>query len=89
VSEEEVNAALREARWDRTAAAAILRMSKTSLYEMLEKIPRFRTARDLTIDEISRAWEDCNGDVERMVDRLEVSERALRQRLRDMGLERR
>jgi two-component system, NtrC family, nitrogen regulation response regulator GlnG len=45
-----------------------------------------RAASDLTTDEITRAHAECGGDVDRMVDRLEVSERALRRRLRELGL---
>jgi two-component system nitrogen regulation response regulator GlnG len=88
VTEEELAAALREARWDRTAAAAALRVSRTSLYAMIEKSGRFRTE-DVTSEEVSRSWKECDGDVERMVERLEVSERTIRWRLRKLGLEER
>lgn len=86
VTDEELEAALREARWDRTAAAAALRVSRTSLYALLEKSQRFRTE-DVTPEEVSHAWRECGGDVERMVDRLHVSERTIRWRLRKLGLE--
>lgn len=88
VTDEELEAALREARWDRTAAAAALRISRTSLYALLEKNPRFR-GEDVTPEEVSRAFSECGGDVERMVDRLQISERTIRWRLRKLGLEER
>jgi two-component system nitrogen regulation response regulator GlnG len=86
VTDEELEAALREARWDRTAAATALRVSRTSLYALLEKSQRFRT-KDVTPEEVSRAFRECGGDMERMVDRLQVSERTIRWRLRKLGLE--
>ncbi|WP_438035769.1 sigma 54-interacting transcriptional regulator [Sorangium sp. So ce204] len=86
VSEAEIAEALRAARWDLSAAAARLQISRPSLYLVLERYPRFRTARDLTAEEIRACHAACGGDVGRMVERLEVSERALRRRLRELRL---
>ncbi|WP_437985159.1 sigma 54-interacting transcriptional regulator [Sorangium sp. So ce117] len=86
VPEAEVAEALRASRWDLTAAAARLQISRPSLYLVLERYPRFRTARDLTAEEIRACYAACGGDVERMVEQLEVSERALRRRLRELRL---
>ncbi|XYI00855.1 sigma 54-interacting transcriptional regulator [Sorangium sp. So ce1128] len=87
VPEAEVAEALRASRWDLSAAAARLNITRPSLYQVLQRSPSFRTARDLTAEEIRRCHEECGGDVGRMVEQLEVSERALRRRLREMGLE--
>ncbi|MGK3965290.1 sigma 54-interacting transcriptional regulator [Sorangium sp. So ce118] len=86
VTEAEVAAALRASRWDISATAARLHIMRPSLYALLQRYPRFRTARDLTAEEIRQCHEACGGDVERMVEQLEVSERALRRRLREMRL---
>jgi two-component system nitrogen regulation response regulator GlnG len=45
-----------------------------------------RKAGDLSAEEISRCWEECGGDLDGMVDRLEVSRKALARRLREMKL---
>ena len=89
ISEEELASALRATRWDIASAASLLRISRTSLYTLIEEHPHFRTAGDLPHEEITRAYDACGGSVERMVERLEVSERALRRRMRELGLEER
>jgi DNA-binding NtrC family response regulator len=87
LSEAELRAALRESRWDFAAAAERLKISRASIYVLIQRIPGLRTAGDLDVEEIVRAHYECDGVVERMVERLEVSERALRRRLRELGLE--
>ncbi len=86
VPEEELIAALRASRWDLQAAAEQLRISRPSLYALVEANPRLRKAGDLSAEEITRCWEECGGDVEAMVDRLEVSRKALARRLRELKL---
>jgi two-component system, NtrC family, nitrogen regulation response regulator GlnG len=86
VSEGELLAALRAHRWDLQAAARALRISRTSLYALIEASPGVRKAGDLRPEEIARCWEECGGDLDAMVDRLEVSKKALGRRLREMGL---
>jgi two-component system, NtrC family, nitrogen regulation response regulator GlnG len=87
VSEEEIREALRACRWDRKAAANRLRISRASLYMLLDDDPRFRMGKELTEDEVRRSYSECRGAVDRMVERLEVSEASLRRRLKQMGLE--
>ncbi len=53
---------------------------------LIDRTPSLRTARDLTADELAGAHAACGGDLRLMVDRLEISERALRRRLRELGL---
>ncbi|MFP5286963.1 MAG: sigma 54-interacting transcriptional regulator [Thermoanaerobaculia bacterium] len=86
VPEGELLAALRAHRWDLQAAAQALRISRTSLYALIEASPNVRKAGDLRSEEIARCWEECGGDLDAMVDRLEVSKKALGRRLREMGL---
>ncbi|WP_437328826.1 sigma 54-interacting transcriptional regulator [Sorangium sp. So ce381] len=87
LSEDEVSEALRASRWDLAAAASLLRISRASLYAVIQGNARFRTAGSLSAEDISRAHATCSGDVDRMVEWLEVSERGLRRRLRELGLE--
>ena len=86
VPEQELIAALQASRWDLQAAAEQLRISRPSLYALVEANPRLRKAGDLSAEEITRCWEECEGDVEAMVDRLEVSRKALARRLRELKL---
>ncbi len=86
VSEDELVAALRAQRWNLKAAAEALGVSRTSLYALLERSPNVRSASDVPPAEIRQAWESHGGDLDAMVDELEISERALRQRLKDLGL---
>ena len=86
VTEEELLTALRATRWDLQAAAEQLRISRPSLYALIENSPRLRKAGDLSTEEIVHCWEECSGDVHAMVDRLEVSQKALARRLRELKL---
>jgi two-component system, NtrC family, nitrogen regulation response regulator GlnG len=86
IGEEEMLAALRAHRWNLKAAAGALGIARTSLYSLLERSPRVRSAADLPPEEVHRAWERYGGHVEALAAALEVSERALRQRLKDLGL---
>lgn len=67
-------------------AARSLGISRTSLYALLERSERVRAAADVPPEEVRAAWERHHGDVDAMVEELEVSERGLRQRLKDLGL---
>jgi two-component system nitrogen regulation response regulator GlnG len=87
VSDEELSAALKEAHWDRTTAAQLLGITRPSLYNLMKQRGCFHTARDLTPQQITLAAKECAGDLQLMAERLEISERALKQRLRDFRLE--
>ncbi|WP_437303849.1 sigma 54-interacting transcriptional regulator [Sorangium sp. So ce388] len=86
ITEDELAEALQASRWNRTDAAERLGIARASIYVLIKRYPRFRTARDLTPDEIIRCYRECDGDLGRMVERLEVSEEALASRVRDLGL---
>jgi len=88
ISEDELLAALRASRWNLKAAAAALGIARTSLYILLDQSPRVRAAADVPPVEIQAAFSRCGGDVAETAAALEVSERALRQRLKDLGLSR-
>ncbi|MBN1205084.1 MAG: sigma-54-dependent Fis family transcriptional regulator [Myxococcaceae bacterium] len=87
VSEEEMMAALRAHAWDLAAAAAQLGISRASLYNLVKKSSRARTAKDLSVEEIRQSYRECQGDLEAMAQRLEISVRALQRRVRELGLE--
>jgi two-component system nitrogen regulation response regulator GlnG len=86
ISDDELVAALRENRWNLKAAAEALGIARTSLYILLEQSPRVRAAADIPPEEVQAAFARCDGDVAATAAALEVSERALRQRLKDLGL---
>jgi two-component system nitrogen regulation response regulator GlnG len=86
VTEAELLAALREAAWDIKAAGDRLGVPRPSMYDLIDKCPSIRTVGDLSAEEISRCFETCDGDLDRMVERLQVSRRGLRRRLGELGL---
>ncbi|HYH44105.1 MAG TPA: sigma-54 dependent transcriptional regulator [Thermoanaerobaculia bacterium] len=86
VSTEELLAALRANRWEIKPTAAQLGVARPSLYLMMEKLPGLRKAGDLGRAEILEAQNSCNGNLEAMVDHLEVSKPALLQRMKRLGL---
>jgi two-component system, NtrC family, nitrogen regulation response regulator GlnG len=88
IAEDELLAALRESDWDFKAAADRLGIPRPSIYDLIDKSPNIRTAGDLSADEIERCFHACQGDLAAMVKRLEVSGRALKRRLKELGLPR-
>ena len=86
VSEEALVAALRTAAWDLKAAADELGIPRPSIYDLIKHHPHIRTAGDLSSNEIERCFHECEGDLDRMVSKLEVSKRALQRRLKELGL---
>lgn len=85
VTDEELISTLRAHKWEIAPAAEALRISRASMYVLVER-SHIRTAGDLTSDEIIRCYQEQKGDIGKMVDRLEVSEKALRRRVRELGL---
>ncbi|SEU32249.1 sigma 54-interacting transcriptional regulator [Stigmatella erecta] len=86
VSDAELLEALRASAWDLKAAAQRLGITRPSLYVLIEKSPSLRTAGDLSVEEISRCYQECQGDLDTMARRLEVSKRGLQRRVRELGL---
>jgi len=86
VTEAEVRSALAAEGWDLKAAADRLGVPRSSMYDIIAKYPGIKTAGSLTAEEISRAYQECEGDLEEMSKRLEVSKRALRRRVKELGL---
>ncbi|HEY3570759.1 MAG TPA: sigma 54-interacting transcriptional regulator [Thermoanaerobaculia bacterium] len=86
VTEEELLAALRANRWRIQRAAAELGISRGSLYDRIEKSQRIRKAVDLSREEIEACRASCKGDLDAMVEALEVSKRGLQRRMTQLGL---
>ena len=86
ISEPELLAALRHHAWDFQAAGDALGIPRASLYDRVKKTQGVRTAGDLSAEEISQSFHACQGDLDAMVQRLEVSKRALRRRVKELGL---
>ncbi len=86
MDEQELLQALRDSAWDLKAAAERLGISRASVYLLIDKSSLLRTAGDLSAEEITRCFHECQGNLDKMVQRLEVSRRALLRRLREMGL---
>ena len=68
------------------AAAERLNITRSSLYMLIERSTSLRTAADLSEEEISHCFHECNGDLDAMVQKLQVSKRGLQGRLKRMGL---
>ncbi len=85
VGEEELLAALRANRWLLKPAAEQLGISRTSLYSKIEKSPYIRKAADLSREEIEECSERFQGDLDAMVEALEVSRRGLQRRMTGLG----
>jgi two-component system nitrogen regulation response regulator GlnG len=87
VGEQELLEALRACSWDLKATADWLGIPRPSVYLLIDKSSLIRTARDLSAEEITRCFHECGGDLDKMVQRLEVSRRALQRRVRELGLD--
>ena len=88
VQDGEVRDALRRHHWNLLRAAQALGISRTSLYELIERSPILRTAGELNADEISASLETSNGDLPAAARTLEVSCQGLKRRMKELGLSR-
>jgi two-component system nitrogen regulation response regulator GlnG len=86
VTDDELIAALRVHRWRIQRAAAALGISRGSLYDRIEKSPRIRKAADLSREEIEACRALHGGDLDAMVEALEVSKRGLQRRMTQLGM---
>jgi two-component system nitrogen regulation response regulator GlnG len=79
-------ATLRENDWKIAATSRALGVSKNTLYQMMERCPGIRKARDIGRDEIVDCYEEHAGDMAAMARALQVSERGLKLRMRELGI---
>jgi len=87
VHEEELLGALRAHRWALAPAAKALGVSRTSLYAMIERSNKVRKAVDLSAADIEDALELHDRDTTRAALELEVSEHALKIRMKALDIE--
>ncbi|MDJ0840300.1 MAG: sigma 54-interacting transcriptional regulator [Acidobacteriota bacterium] len=85
-SEQEVIEVMESQRWDIKASAAVLGISRGSLYSLIRKSGRLCMAGDLDRPQLEESIRLHGGDIRGMVDHLRVSEGALRKRINDLGL---
>ena len=87
LSDDELIAALRANRWRIQAAAAQLGISRGALYDRIDKTAKIRKAADLSREEIQACSQRCHGDLDAMVEELEVSRRGLQRRMTQLGVD--
>ena len=81
LSENEVIEALRAHQFRPAAAADALGIPRSSIYDLMNKIPSLRKASELTSEDIEAARSRVGPSLEAMAENLEVSKRALLRRL--------
>jgi two-component system nitrogen regulation response regulator GlnG len=86
VGEDELVEALRANRWEPGAAARQLGISRPAVYLLMDASRRFRKASALEREEVEEALRCCGGSFEETAARLEVSQEALKRRLKQLGL---
>jgi two-component system nitrogen regulation response regulator GlnG len=86
VGEEELLRALRDHGWGLAPAAKALGVSRTSLYAMIERSSKVRKAVDLSATEIEDALGLHEQDIARAALELEVSEHALKIRMKALDI---
>ncbi len=86
VGEDELLDALRAHQFRLQPTAKALGISRTSLYNLVDRSPHIRKARDLSRDEIERSMDRCHDDLDAMAAELEVSRRGLRRRMTQLGI---
>jgi two-component system nitrogen regulation response regulator GlnG len=84
ITEDELIEALRAHRWRLEPAAKTLGISRPSIYVLIDRCERLRKAKDIPEEELTRLYEELNGDVEAMAGQLEVSSRGLQRRLKEI-----
>lgn len=82
IGDDELETALRAHRFEPAAAATALGITRPSLYYLIRQHPTLKTAEDLDAETIRRVLGECGGGVAAAAQRLEVSARALRRRLK-------
>jgi two-component system nitrogen regulation response regulator GlnG len=85
VTDEELLAALRRTGWSAVAAAGELGVSRSSLYNLIDRSKRIRKAKDIPEAELRRVFDSCSGELDAIAAELEVSRRALKLRIAELG----
>jgi two-component system, NtrC family, nitrogen regulation response regulator GlnG len=80
-SEEHLLAALERSRWNRSKAAEVLGVGRTTLYDWLERAPPLRSVLGVSEPELRRRLNDAGGDVERLAAELGTTADLVNRRL--------
>jgi two-component system nitrogen regulation response regulator GlnG len=86
IPRQRILAALREHRWSIGKAARALGITRNALYRLAETDPEIRRGSELDKQELERLLHEHEGNLETVAESLRVSPRALRLRLRALGL---
>ncbi len=87
VGDDELVEVLAENRFLIKPTAEQLGVSRSSLYSLMEKCPGVRKAVDLTREEIEASLERHQGNLDAMVDELQVSGNGLQMRMKELEIE--
>ena len=88
IGEEQLIEALKQSSWSFGAAARALGLSRAAFYRLADKTPRVRKSSEIGAEEFEQCFEECEGDVAAMSDRLCVSPRGIKLRLTELGIKR-
>ena len=86
IADDTLIAALRDNGWRVGPTAEALGIARSSLYRLIDRSSRIRKAKAISSEELAAVHAEHGGDVRKMAAQLEVSPRALRLRMRDVGL---
>ena len=86
ISEQAMLSALHENDWNVLHSARALRVSRSSLYALMERSEKVRKGRDLFRAEIAAAMDEEGGNLAAPARRLEVSKQALQLRMQELGM---
>jgi two-component system nitrogen regulation response regulator GlnG len=79
--------ALRASDWSVPRAAELLGVPRATLYSRMARLPGIRKATDLTREDIAEAMRVYGSDLDAMAERLCVSKRGLKLRMKALGIE--
>lgn len=85
IGRDEVLAALENNRFELQATARELNISRASVYQLIQRFDGINTAQDIDEEVLVKSYQQQNGDTERMMWQLKVSQIGLRRRLKAMG----
>lgn len=86
IDEARLKAALAACDYQPAAAARMLGIGRTSFYKLMKEASSIRKASDVPVDEVVASHEKHGGDLSAMARELEVSPRALKLRMTQLGL---
>ena len=86
LTDDEFAEAMASVRWDVSKAADKLQLSRAALYKRIDKHPSLRKAGDIDVAELQSSFQAANGELSVLVDELQVSESALKRRLKELNL---